>query len=344
MQLHHEEAYRQTVESLWKAARGVLVVSGYDDPFDLTMPFSPFFEPLVSTLKSVAPDAEIYPVVTDGSVATYAVVRPLAAPHPRDFTASTLAPLVRRVPDPVALMAMRLHARRTTGFYPDHTPRLWEYPVVAHLIEDNLRIGDRLVDIGAGVSPLTPYLTDRGYVVDTVDPSPVQRTWDTQQEWNEWSYLDYGAAGLAHRSWNGTLDEVPVRPAFDGAFSVSVIEHVPASVRRDLLADISERTRYGGLVVLTIDLMQDEDALWNHNLGVMVEDPAVHGTIQDVIEECAGVGLELNHREVVRNWPDTHVDIGLLALRQTRSSPVGWRGAVRQIRASASRLRPGRSR
>ena len=162
-----------------------------------------------------------------------------------------------RHPDPLMLAVLRLHARQSTGFYPDHAPRLWEYPVVARLITDGLPAGSRLVDVGAGVNPLAPFLPDRGYLVDTVDPSPTVRTWPPQPDWNEWDYLDYGAAGLARRSWNCTLDQLPLRPQFDGVYSVSVIEHVPADSRRALLADISVRTRLGGLVILTIDLERE---------------------------------------------------------------------------------------
>jgi hypothetical protein len=169
-------------------------------------------------------------------------------------------------------------------------------------------------------------------MVETVDPSPSIRTWPPKPEWNEWDFLDYRAAGLAHRSWNCTLGELPTRSPFDGAYSISVIEHVPATVRRALLADIAARTRAGGLVVLTIDLVRGGDQLWNLNLGVEVEPLAVHGTLQDVIEESAAVGLELFHDEVVREWGDTRVDIGLLALRrsQTLSMPP-WHGARRRL-------------
>src|SRR5664280_2880334 len=54
----------------------------------------------------------------------------------------------------MALVALRLHAWTTLTFYPDHAPRLWEYPMVAQLIADNLPVRSRLVDVGAGVTPL----------------------------------------------------------------------------------------------------------------------------------------------------------------------------------------------
>ncbi len=182
------------------------------------------------------------------------------------------------------------------------------------------------MDVGAGVSPLAPFLSSRGYLVETVDPSPIVRNWPEQLEWNEWGYLDYAAAGLASRSWNCTLDRIPTQPAFDGAYSVSVIEHVPAAERRRLLADMSARTRTGGVVVLTIDLQPGSDDLWNYNMGVQVDDPSKHGTLQSVVSECAAVGLDLLYEERVRDWPETHVEIGLLALRQqTTGEPTASR-------------------
>ena len=320
------------VELAWRTTRQALVVSGNEDPDSGRDPALEFHEPLSATLRQVAPTAEIYPVASNPSVTTFVVLRAPEDNHPRDYAPGTLAPLVGRHPDPLSLITMRLHARRTTGFYPDHAPRLWEYPVVAQLVAEHLPPGSRLVDLGAGVTPLAPFLTSRGYVIDTVDPSPIIRTWPPQPEWNEWDFLDYGAAGLARYSWNCVLGDLPTRPPFDGIYSISVIEHVPATVRRALLADISARTRLGGLVVLTIDLVRGGDALWNLNLGVEVEEPTKHGTLQEVTEECAAVGLELFREDVVRDWGETRVDIGLLALRQTEDRTNGrWRTTKRHV-------------
>ena len=90
-------------------------------------------------------------------------------------------------------------------------------------------------------------------------------------------------------------------------------------------------------MVLTIDLVRGGDELWNLNLGVVVEDLDTHGTIQDVIEEGAAVGLELLRNEVVRDWGNSRVDIGLLVLRQTRATPTGHSSGRR--RPLTSRLR-----
>jgi hypothetical protein len=66
-----------------------------------------------------------------------------------------------------------------------------------------------------------------------------------------------------------------------------------------------------------------------------VDNPALHGSLPEVIEECAQVGLEVFHQETVRDWPGTHVEIGLLVARQTRprsSKPRGLRSLARRLR------------
>jgi hypothetical protein len=204
-----EAEYHRMTELLWESTSGVLVVSGFADAFGDRGAGLHYHEPLRHTLHSIARDAEVYPLASDGSLETLAVVRPLDHPHPRDYGSETLESLIDRIPDPAALLAMRLSARKTTGFYPDHSPRLWEYPVVAQLVTEHLEPGSRLLDVGAGVSPLAPFLNSRGYEVETVDSSEILRDWSDHLEWNEWGFLDYGAAGLASQSWNTTLDRVP---------------------------------------------------------------------------------------------------------------------------------------
>ncbi len=346
-------AYREALDSLWASSERAMLVSGLEEPPDLDDGEGQFHEPLSVSLRALAPEAERYRIDSSPPVATYLVLRRPDSAHPRDFDAATLDGLSDRHPDPLGLAALRLHARTTTTFYPDHAPRLWEYPTVAGLITDRLPAGSRLVDVGAGVSPQAPYQTSLGYVVDTVDPSPVERSWPPRPEWNEWDYLDYGAAGLAHRSWNRTLDRLPHPLEFDGAYSISVIEHVTGRDRRRMIAEMAARVVTGGLVVLTIDLLRGTDALWNRNLGVEVEDPSVHGSFDDVIAEAAAVGLALVRRETVRDWGDVAVDIGLACfekrppsrasaiLRRFRRFPSGARGAVARIRTSGPKARPG---
>jgi hypothetical protein len=329
-----EEQARQ----LWRSAGRALLVSERAEPGgDASELPSPTREPLSRLLRRIAPGAEVY-AVGDERQDIFVVLRPPSTRHPRDYLPATLDPLMARHPDPLTLATIRIHAWRTLRFYPDHPPRLWEYPVAAQLIADELPDGSRLIDIGAGTTPLAPFLTHRGFAVDTVDSSPRRREWPPKDDWNEWDYLDYGSAGLAHRSWNTTVDNVPSRLRYDGAYSISVIEHTPAVDRRAMLAAIAGRVRSGGLVVLTIDLARGSDRLWNRNLGVEVEDPASHGTFDDVVDESARVGLELFRRETVRDWGDTNVDIGLLAFRRAEGAGPERGGPTRLGRRALRRL------
>jgi SAM-dependent methyltransferase len=325
------EAYRHHVAQLWGATDRALLISGYERPLDTLEPMVHFHEPLSSTLMSVAPSSERYPVRHEHGITTFVLLRTPAGPHPRDVTTATLSSIIDRHPDPLMLLLLRLFGERTLGFFPDHAPRLWEYPVVADLVIDHLPAGCRLVDVGAGVTPLAPFLTDRGYVVDTVDPSEIHRSWPPARDWNEWGFLDYADAGLGHRSWNCTLEELPKRAVFDAALSISVIEHVPAKVRRGILAAMSARLRPGGLMVLTVDLKRGGMDLWNRNRGQTVEDPTQHGTFDDVISEGASLGFELVQTDIVREWGDVDVDIGLVVMRHKRSFHKPW------VRASRTR-------
>ena len=331
----------EQVRRLWHSAGRALVVSERAERVGGgNERHPPRGEPLWRLLRRIAPGAEVY-AVGEEMDDIFVVLRPPTARHPRDYLPTTLDPLMARHPDPLTLATIRIHAWRTLRFYPDHAPRLWEYPVAAQLITDELPAGSRLIDVGAGTTPLAPFLSRRGYVVDTVDPSPRRREWPPKDDWNEWDFLDYGSAGLAHRSWNTTVDKVPSRVRYDGAYSISVIEHVPAVDRRAMLAAIASRVRSGGLVVLTIDLARGSDSLWNRNLGVEVEDPSSHGTFDDVVDEGARVGLQLLRRATVRDWGDTNVDIGLMALRQVRGSRPGGGRPTRLGRRALRRL--GRS-
>jgi SAM-dependent methyltransferase len=323
-------AYRNQVARVWDSAARALLISGYERSPHVLGPISHFYEPLSATLQAVASDAECYPVGEERGIATFVVLRPSPSPHPRDIGVATLSSIIDRHPDPLRLMALRLVGQETLGFFPDHAPRLWEYPVAAGLIMEHLPAGSRLVDVGAGVTPLAPYLTRRDYVVDTVDPSDIRRQWPPAQDWNEWGFVDYAEAGLGNRSWNCTLGELPASTEFDGALSISVIEHIPATDRRALLGDMARRLRIGGLMVLTVDLTRGGFDLWNRNRGLIV-DARRHGSFEDVIDEGVSSGFELLRKDVVREWGDVDVDIGLIVMRRTHTVKP-WRRAVRSLR------------
>lgn len=324
-------AYQELVAQLWQSADRALVLTGFESPRDAEMNGGHFHEPLATTLLRTAPDAELYPLRRAQGLATFVVLGRPETPHPRDVGIATLASVIDRHPDPLALLALRLESQRAFGFFPDHVPRVWEYPVAARLVMEDLPAGSTVVDVGAGITPVAPFLTAMGYAVDTVDPSDILRVWPPAQDWNEWGFLDYAGAGLAHRSWNCTLEQLPESPTYDGALSISVIEHIPATARRALLKDVAARVRAGGLMVLTVDLVRGSLELWNRNRGETVDRPGKHGTFADVISEGEAAGFELIRKDVVREWGDAEVDIGLIVMRRGAAS-TSWRRATRLLR------------
>ena len=69
-------------------------------------------------------------------------------------------------------------------------------------------------------------------------------------------------------------------------------------------------------MVLTVDLVRGGNDLWNRNRGQIVDERR-HGTFRDVISEGAAAGFELIRKDVVREWGDVEVDIGLIVMRRT---------------------------
>ena len=135
---------------------------------------------------------------------------------------------------------------------------LWEYPTAADRLMGKVDSGGRIVDIGAGVNPLVPYLAARGYEVDTVDPSPQNPGVAAQ------AGLDrMGIPRLRRHRHGPKVVELPARRTarrskFDAAYSISVIEHLTAADREALLLAIAERVRTGGVVILTVDLAREQ--------------------------------------------------------------------------------------
>ncbi len=111
----------------------------------------------------------------------------------------------------------------------------------------------------------------------------------------EWEWTDYGRWGI--ETVRAGIEDAVVPPGTLGfAVSVSVIEHLPADVRRTGLRQLATALEPDGVAVLTVDLVGNSGSLSRWCLGQEVEAAARHGTIDDLIREAAEVGLALDVR------------------------------------------------
>ena len=212
-----------------------------------------------------------------------------------------------------------LHSLLAFGFFTSHAPRYLEYPWV---IKTAAHAGvGHAVDIGAGLSPIPLMLAARGWQVTTVDYSDARRNLSAPGKLNEWGFLDYSAIDSRIRSLNQDFAQVDFAAgSCDLVYSVSVIEHMPASTRRGVFAVASSLLAPGGRMVLTLDLEPRTMRLWNVDRGKIVEDAALHGDMDNILEELRGQGLEIVGLAIHRALPGASTDIALLEVRKQADS------------------------
>lgn len=195
-------------------------------------------------------------------------------------------------------------------------PRAFEYPWVLCQLPE--RRGRRILDVGAGVSPLPLQLAATGADVLTVDNSlEVRRPGCDESAWNEWGYLDYAMLDSRVESHNCDILGLDLPTAsLDAVYSVSVVEHMPAATRRRLWERIAQWLKPGGRLVLSVDLVPGGLTLWNLAAGQVVEPQAEHGDLPAMESELQSAGFGLHCRELLREMPETRVDCALLCLRR----------------------------
>lgn len=311
--IHQAEstAYTELTKWLVTTAQAALLIAGYDEDPGFDNHMVTFHEPLSTTLRGLDPNLELYPLRQSFGITTYLVLKPPSERHARDYGPSSLEMVAPRHPRILDLVTLRRTAWSSLSFYPDHLPRLFEYPLVLNLLRLFVPEQSRIADIGAGVNPLVPHLHRLGYRIQTIDPSPLTRVMPVDQSWNEWGFLDYASCGWAERSWNTTLDQLPAENTFDAIISVSVIEHLKAADRRELITEMRGRLAPSGILILTVDIETNTDRLWNRSGGEQVDPALDHGSVDDLHTELTDRGFRVLEFGRTSALPDSAVDIGL---------------------------------
>lgn len=198
--------------------------------------------------------------------------------------------------------------RAVFGFFPNHYPHTLNYPWVLERLEP-LPPGARVLDVGAGVSPLPIVLARRGLRVDCVDKSPTSRTMPVSAEWNEWGFFDYSTVDAHICSHRREAHEHESAQLYDRVYSVSVLAHMTRLERDKTVERFPGWLKPGGRLLLAVDLLPKSDFLWNRSEGIEVEPPTEHGTVDDLLTSIEREGLRVTESTIRRTVHASRTDL-----------------------------------
>ncbi len=224
---------------------------------------------------------------------------------------SDLEEAMSKTESPNLLGSLVETSRRTFGFFTSHFPHIVNYPWIAAKLE-NLPAGSRVLDIGAGVSPLPIWMAEKAVLVETVDNHVNVRNLPAADDWNEWGFFDYGQLHEGLTSHHCAISEFTPVANFDAIYSICVLAHMPRAVREDTLRRCREWLLPGGRLLLTIDLIPATDFLWNRSEDREVEPPVVHGTISDILDQLVILGFQVNQCRTLRTVYKSRTDLLLI--------------------------------
>ncbi len=225
----------------------------------------------------------------------------------------------------VAYMSLRTHdpdlkrrakaiqalSRSSLGWATTHRTRFWEYGWTLQQV-DVFRNGRTLsvADVGAGRSPIPIALSQSGFRTIVADPGSVHSSGV------EWSWTDYSSFGVETKRTGMENLSIP-SSSLGFVLCISVLEHVPSSVRRAGLTEFARTLEVGGICIITLDLVPGTNRLWNRALGRQVESDSEHGTLPDITNEASEIGLELQSQSVSPlHGVDPRVDVVGLVFRK----------------------------
>lgn len=229
-----------------------------------------------------------------------------------DISPQTLAWARAHSPTPRSLDELVRLSRKYFGWFSRQCARAFEQPWVLEQIGKPLF--KPVLDIGAGVSPLPILLAQRGIRVVTVDHSATIRQYGRDEKsWNDWGYLDYRPFHSNLTSYHEDILTIAFPEAhFSVIYSLSVVEHMPAAVRRQVWDRVVRWLGPEGVLLLTVDLNPGTDQLWNRSQGKQIEDQSAHGDLATLLGELSAVGARCIKQEFLRNVPDARGDVAML--------------------------------
>jgi len=126
--------------------------------------------------------------------------------------------------------------------------RQWEWPWAIKQVYNNFgsirRSGLNVLDIGCGFRPFTLFLRSLGYNVTAVD----DMSWEHKED------LGVLLGELGINFIEAKAEDLPFQSeTFDCAFCISVMEHCPTEIVKQIVSEGCRVTKNDGLFVATID-------------------------------------------------------------------------------------------
>lgn len=166
-----------------------------------------------------------------------------------------------------------------------HIHRFWEYGSAIALLEQFGLAGKRVLDVGAGWSPLGPTLV-RFYGCDVTEAEvDINALRDRQTVNALLSKLGCKTLNLIHTG----VQSLP-REEYDAVFCISVLEHVDRTVETTAWRNLAERVKPGGLLFITVDCMDTD--LRFHTFDNLRQTKYTMGKLSNRIEGIKYMGFQ----------------------------------------------------
>jgi len=231
-----------------------------------------------------------------------------APPHPNDMPEAELARAFSDAHRPDLLRELVATSRGAFGFFTQHFAHTINYTWLLERLEA-LPAESRVLEVGAGVSPVPLVLARRGVHVDCIDGSSTIRRLPVGPKWNEWGYFDYAVLDPRIGSFNCLCRDFEPTALYDRIYSVSVLAHMSSAERNEALGLMCSWLRKGGRMLHAVDVIPTSDFLWNRSRGREIETPEAHGLVSDLVDRLNGLGLRMTERSVLRGVHNSRTDL-----------------------------------
>jgi cyclopropane fatty-acyl-phospholipid synthase-like methyltransferase len=234
------------------------------------------------------------------------------AHHPYDMPDEVFQQFSMTVKRPDLLGELRTISRSTFGFLNRYPHMVRYYLWIVEQLED-LKLGARVLDLGAGLCPVPIWLASRGHSLDCVDNNPTIRVLPVKDDWNEWGFFDYNQVHDGIKAIHCGISDFQGQDLYDVIYSITALQSLPRSEWEDCLHRAKYSLRPEGRLLLCVDIVRGTESIWNYDGEV--EPLSEHGTLRDIENNLFELGYVVQHTKLLRDQTDSPSDLLCIACR-----------------------------